>query len=583
MPSSPSRSVAVRRRPFVAVSGVLSLVGGLAAGAGALVATPAAHAHASWAADDVDAVNGALRRAESNLNSVNGSIGRRTTPPRGSAAKLAASRLEQARGDIERAGAILKKLPANGPGVADAVKRHGAAVALHTKLVGILTGGKPTPAKPDAPDAVKLNYQQVDLLKAARFNLNEVDSNSRALTTLMGELVSVDDQLAIDYRRVAAGLATVANGRRKAGFVADALDQLPPNGAGVPAVAAELAAAREAIEGAAAYLTPLSEKLGAIVNPASWPEADADVRRLQALSQMYRDPGAFETNMPLAAEALEQADAAREECIRIARTYQRLLQQQTDLGTRIESVGNNFLQSHAAFLAAAEAQRTILPAKIREHLAEAAGYADEAVAEQKPAWFGGGIPQQMDFADAKIDLLRRIDADAARTMAAERDALQARIKKQANSLRDLIIRENRLPGDRYAGNDRAAVIAVAIDAWMVQQPTFELLAVRMPIDTWTRERKMTWSSGSWVYSDRSRLQLRLLVADPKNPEHMLDRPITVIRDHERGDTMIGTPLWSIKDELPPRSVLRRGLATPGMRTAAKQAYEAAVKVRASRG
>ncbi|MFK7959806.1 MAG: hypothetical protein AB8G96_04705 [Phycisphaerales bacterium] len=534
-------------------------------------------------ANTVAQVNSKLKRAEANLSSVDGSIGRRTSPPKGSAAKLARSRLDQAATDLVAAKAILDGLPAGGAGVSDAATRYNAAVAVHTRLMGILSGGAGTPVKPEDPNAVKLNYQQEDILKSARFNMREVDAGSRALTQLMGELVSIPDQLAIDHRRVAAGLATAENARRKAGFVADALEQLPANGRGVSAVAEQLNAAAEAIDGSSKYLNDLAGKLQAIIDPAAYPEGEADFRRLQNLAGMYRDPGILDSQRERAAEAIEQSEAARAEVIRIAGRYQRVMQQKTDLGVRIENAGNWFLQAHAEFMTAAAEAGKRLPEQIRSHLTEAAGYADTAVAEQKPLWFSGGIPQQLGFAEEKIQLLRRIDPASGDAMAGELAAARTVLKRQADSLSALIIRENKLPRDLYTGDDRDRIIAVAIDAWMVQQPTFELLAVRMPIETWAREQKMTYSSGSWVYSDRSRLQMRLLVADPKQPDQMIDRPITVWMDHERGDSMIGTPLWSIKEPVQPQWRLRRELATPELRATAAKAYEAAVKARAARG
>ena len=107
---------------------------------------------------EVAQANGHLKRAEANLKLVNDAIGHLTQPPKGSAARLAKMRLDQAFGDLKPAGELLSKLK-QGDGLADASKRYNDDIQLYEKLRGILTGGpspepKPKPPEP-APDSSK--------------------------------------------------------------------------------------------------------------------------------------------------------------------------------------------------------------------------------------------------------------------------------------------------------------------------------------------------------------------------------------------------------------------------------------------
>ena len=86
----------------------------------------------------VGQVNAHLKRAEANLQLGEGSIGHLKSPPKGSAAKLAKMRLEQALADLEPAGKLLAQLPA-GAASAEAKKRYETAVKQFNKLRGILT------------------------------------------------------------------------------------------------------------------------------------------------------------------------------------------------------------------------------------------------------------------------------------------------------------------------------------------------------------------------------------------------------------------------------------------------------------
>lgn len=506
-------------------------------------------------AQDVDGVSGLLRRAEANLQSVAANVQGRESPPKGSAGKLLASRLEQALGDLNSAKDMLEKIPGSAEGRAEAVERYTAAANEYNRLATFLTGSAPTEAPAD--EGTRLNYQQEEQLKNANFHIREVEGNAQQLTEATERLRAVEDQLSINHREVIALRGTVENARRKSGFAKDNMATLPEDGKGVADAKQRLVNADAKVTIAADYLNPLHDRLQDLINPANYPEFEADRTRLRELSVMFNDPMLLQTNRPMAAEALAQAEAAKNECIRIAQKYARLMEQRTDQGVAIEGVGNGFLRNHADFVAAAEAERQALPASIREDLAQARQYAADAVAEQKPLWFTGGIPQVMGFAEDKVALLEAIDPAAGASLRSEIDQTKAQLREQADSLRELIIRENRMPEDRFAGDDRDKAIATAKSAWKVQQDEFEVLAVRIPAEAWNRETNWTYSNGTWYFSDRSRLQVRLIVADHENPELAIDRPINVWKDHQKGDTMIGTPLWGFEDELQPSSYLLR--------------------------
>ena len=509
------------------------------------------------ASADVARANSLMSRAETNLGAVASSIGHLKSPPKGAKAKLAASRLQQALDDLNPAKDLLEKVPAGTSGRDEAVARYQAAVAEYNRLRAILVGSDaPAPAA-DSGDTVRLDYRQEELLKNARFHLREVKGNADHLTAQLEELRAVQDQLTINFRTVNALREIVANAQRKSGFAKDALGQLPENGAGVAPVAQELVNADAKVVIAADYLNPLNATLQDLINPANYPEFEADRRRLQELSGMFALTDSFQSNRALAGETFQQAEAAKAECIRVAQKYTRLMQQRTDQGVTIENVGNGFLRRHAEFLAAADAQKQALPGEIRSELATAAGYAADAVAEQKPLWFTGGIPQVMGFAEERVALLEVLDPPSGAALRAEFVAAEATLREQADSLRELIIRENKMPPDNFAGPDRDKAIETAISAWKVQQSEFDVLKIRIPSENWARETKWTYSNRTWYFSDKSRLQVRLLVADHNNPDQVIDRPINVWKDHQKGDSMYGTPLWAFEDELPPSSFMLR--------------------------
>ena len=504
-------------------------------------------------AADLAKIEGLLRRAQANLDSVNASIGHRTTPPRGSAAKLAQSRLNQAKGDLENAGKLVATLPKAGQGVAETTAKYNQAVALYNKLIGILNGGE-APAQPEVKEGeVKLGYPHADNFKNTQFTFrNKVQTPAKQLTELHAKLKPVEDQMLINHRTTAQALAVIQEARRQAGFVKDGLAKIPANGQGVAAAKDNLAKALASIKECEDYFAPLHTKIMAMIDPAKFPDFDADRKRLRGLSSDYAADWVFTSDRARAAELFKQREAAQAELVRIAKTYQRLMQQKTDMGTSIDAVGTGAIRSFNAFDAKIEEQKKTLPPSIREDLAQAQKMGDEAVAKEKPMWFSGGIPQRMGWAEDKLALLKAIDPENGKAVGEAYDATNAKLNQQAQALGELIIRENRVPATRYAGDDADAIIAVAKSAWAVQQPDAKVLKVTLPVEQWNREKKWTYSNGTWYFTDKSRIQVRLIVQDHENPKQAIDRPINIVKDHLKEDKMIGLPFRSFDEKLTPR-------------------------------
>ncbi len=541
------------------------------------------------------AVESGLKRVQTNYQLAADSAG--TGTPTGSKARLSKMRLDSAAVDMPQLKQWLSELPADQPEVkavaeqfalteqniqqlddrisgkstapvapvaAPAAAAQPAAQATSpaapATTVAPVAAAVPTPAQaaPAAADApVKLGYPLADVLKAAQFNLREVQGNAAALTKSMNELKPEADQLSINYRTVLASMTTLENARRKAGFTQDSLNKLPSNGQGVAETAAELSIANAQLDTAEAYFKPLNQQLSALIDPANYPNLQIDLKRLTELSAMYYNPMMLQTDRPQAAAVLAQADAAKAEAIRIAQAYLPLMVQQTEEGKRVEGAGNAFLENLSAFQAAAEQERQSLPAQIRADLAEADKVAQQAVAEQKPLFFTGGVPQYMGFANDKLALYQALDPKQGPAMAKEVKAMEAKLAQSEQSLSQLIIQQNTLPPDRFAGPDRAKAIEVATDAWTYQQKDFKVLASRIPSENWSRETLWQYSNGTWYYVDRSKLQVQLIVADEKNDKQAVILPINIWKDHQKGDSMIGTPLFSGDEKLQPSSFMLR--------------------------
>lgn len=512
-----------------------------------------------------------LKRVETNLELALSTAGPGDGVPTGSKAKLARLRLDEGAAYLPLAKETLAKLPADDAAVKPLQARYDAAAASAQKLRDRLdgknappAGAKPaepakdgTPAAAPAPPAsgggTKLGYQQEEQLKGAQFNLREVEGNAAGLAELMAKLKPVEDRKSIDHREVVRAMTTIENANRKAGFVDDALSPLPADGAGVADTRARLDAARASVAASAAFFTPLHAELMKLIDPATYPAIDADIKRLRELAQMFGDPVLMQSDPVAAAGVLTQKDAALEEAKRVATAYAPLMVQQTELGEEVEGAGNYFLQRYQAYLAAAEAMKETLPAEIRGHLTDAKALADQAVAKQNVMFFAGGIPQQLGFAEDRLVLLRAIDPALAQPVATELETGKQEIDQRAKALETKIIQENTVPENRYRGDDREALTEVAVSGWKVQQPDAEVLAVYFPVEQWKRTTQWEYWNGTWTYVDYSKIQAQLLVKH--DDELAVIRPVNLRKDHQQSDHTIGIPLDSIDDTLIPQRYL----------------------------
>ena len=508
----------------------------------------------------LNAVVSGLNQVKTNLKLAQDSAGPGTEVPQGSKAKLSRMRLDTAAVNMPQLKQWLAELPADAaavkPVAAEFSATEQAIAALDARLSGE-SAALPAATPAATATAVRLSYQQEEVLKGAQYNLNEVEGYAAALTQLVGELKPQTDQMAIDYRQVQTGMNTIDTARLKAGFTRDDLDKLPADGQGVAQTAGGLKAALSEIDTAETYLKPLSVALSKSIDPANYPNLQADLKRLGELSSMYGNPKILQGDWPQAAAVLKEVPAAQAEAARIAQVYQSLIQQQTEAGRRFDGAGKYFQENLQAFQAAAEQEKQALPQQIRADLAEANHIADMAATDQNPLLFTGGVPQAMGNALDKLALYSVLDPAQAPALAKELKSTEASLQQREKSLGALIIQQNPLPPDRYTGADREKVIAAAVDAWKGQQADFTLLASRIPSEAWNRETLWQYSNRAWSYVDRSKLQVQLIIADEDDESLAIIQPVNIWMDHQKGDTLIGTPLHSGDEALQPGSYLLR--------------------------
>lgn len=495
-----------------------------------------------------------LDRAKSNLKLAEESAGPADKQPTQSRARLALTRAGQARAELKTVQEAAAKLPADEPEVEALLEQAGKVEEALDALETRLTGKTDEPMDGDAPAGKKLDYKQEELLKNARFYMAQSEGALAALEKVVAQVKAAKSPDALEYRLLARAMATVEEARERRKQLNEYFEELPTDGARVVAAVKAADETMAKIEAAGKALAPTYERLRKQVEPGSYPSLAEDIDRMDGLARMLGDPSVLRNDPQRAAEIVEQIAAARKEHARVAKAYAPLVQQKTDASKRVAAVTRFFAERDKSFTDAMARRAKELPDEIQADLDTANKMADEAVAEQKPLYFTGGIPQRLGFAESKLPLLAALDARAAEPLARKLAETREALKQKQASLRDLIVAQNELPPDKYAGADKEELANRAIAAWKRLQPDAQVLAVRFPSEKWDRETMWRLQNTTFYKIDRSRLQAQVIV---RHDEKLaVIRPVNLWTDHLEGDALSAIPMHTdAKEELDPQSFL----------------------------
>lgn len=523
---------------------------------------------------ELDRVNATLRSAEADLESARSSAGTPASPAQGSRLRLTQMRLDTAVQKLNQAAEWLGKLPADDAAVAQTRTRYDAAAALYTQLNAIIrpdaapAPDKPDEDKPDEPGAMPepgeaepqpapappaLHYTEKDKLSTARFHLRDAQGFANRAASVVAQID--DPQTTVVHRQVVAALEAQQRAEEK---MQNAMKALAPLPADHPDVAPTIKEYNDMVQTMAATrerLVAAEAELGKLAKLDSYPEYDHDFALLQELARRYANFQDTAQQPELMAQVIREDGQVLAEIQRIAQTYLPLVEQKTPEGERIERMFNHFQAKRGEFAGQLESYVDQLKSGFDEDLAEVERLADEGVEKGRPAYFGpdSGIAQRFGFAQDKLTVLEAFGEDVAAPFAAKLAEAKAEIAERAAAFREQIIQSNTLPADNYKGEDRAAIIACAVDAWSHQQEDAPLITARIPMQAWVRTTKWEWFDGTFYKIDSSRIQVQLVI---KHDDRLaVIRVINVVKDHLAGDTLKGMPLWSFEDEIAPSSLM----------------------------
>jgi hypothetical protein len=278
--------------------------------------------------------------------------------------------------------------------------------------------------------------------------------------------------------------------------------------------------------------------------PADAKQLEQDVDKIKTWAATYGDARLLEEDPAKLAEVVAQAPKVKEEVKAIIARYDA----KSAEGRKIQFPLGYFERQMSAFDGRIETFKRDAPGQITKDLDEVERMSDEAVAQRKPLYFTGGVPQHMRWAAEKLGVLAAIDAEAAKPLQARYETIKPTLPKKQAALRNDIIAANEPPRDNYSGPDKAKLIEVAKAAWKEKHPDHEVVAVRIPGNQWKRDVRWTLQSDlrTWEKTDRSKLQAQLLVKSSSDPKLLEVHVVDLYKDHLAGDT-IRAVRWDAKD------------------------------------
>lgn len=463
-----------------------------------------------------------------------------------SKAKLAMARIQTAKQSAVNVEARLERLPADHEGVkalqASFDETTKSMKALEGRVAG--KGGSKPAATPSGKES-KLDYQQENTLKIAQGNVDQVSAYADRLDKRLAEFKAVKDKTAISNDAVSAVAADIKEARRRVGFAEDQFKKLPADHSSVKPVIAELTAANARIDAAEKSLEPIYKQAMKQADAGSYPDLKTDNERLIELKNSLA-VGNLQFNRAGIAELVKQLPAMKEEVARLDKKYAPLLSQNTGESANLKARQQQFSYSLERFEEAMAKEKQELPKAFDHDLAEVARLTDEAVKENKPLFFTGGIADNLRFAEDKLVLYDALDPAGGKDAAARLAKAREDVKQKQQSLASAIIESNQLPPDRYNGPDKADLIKRATEVLKKARPDAQVLRVCMPSEKWQRDSKWRYENRTWYKIDRSKLQAQVII---KRDDKLAEvHPINLWMDHVNNDEITATPVFDLKEE-----------------------------------
>lgn len=402
-------------------------------------------------------------------------------------------------------------------------------------LAGVLSVTIPASSAFGAPK--KVDYRQAEAIKRADSQCKEVDKSLAEIQKTQETLEKAEDASTIPEKTIKELNDQIKFANNRLDNAERAIKNLNASDPDVKAQADKITAQRAALTNASQVGVNFSKKLGAAVEVGAKPEFKTDIEKVKAMSNAYT-PFNLADNPKQAADLAARVGEDTKTLAGLAQTYKPIVQQRTPEGKEFSYWFNSTTTNIKAFRERSQSYVEKGEATIGETLAKALKMAEQAAADKKPAFFAGGVQQQMDIAKKNLQVYVAIvgekDEKTVRVQAAFNESSK-KIETLRSSLKEEILASTKTPPDVYKGADKATLKSLVEAEWKKLYPKDQLLSVRFITPEWKRSSGATWSSAfkSWEDFDHSDMTVRVVVKNDNKLSTLYWVYLT--KDHKSND------------------------------------------------
>jgi hypothetical protein len=393
------------------------------------------------------------------------------------------------------------------------------------------TPSKEMPSKETQPAAndIKLTYQQRQAVDRQLGNLVELEAGVKEIE---------DQEPKIKYypKPIEAGLGfsgkmeSIINDLKKSGC--------PEGNSKVADIYQRIEKAKKTLGELEVKLKPKFELYDKYTNIANYPNYEKDLAQLKRLFTKYNNSERFYTNIERAKDLITGYIADAEFFNALGKTYAPIINFKTINGLNLQDSMKHAYKQITIFYEAKKAYAEVMPGEIDGHLKGASDMANQAFKDKKPAFFGGGVQQLMDKAQASIELFEVIKGEKEAIVLTYKEKykkLKEEIATMEKSMEEEILASTQMPVEIYAGSDKEDLRSRIKAAWKKEYPNDEILKIVMHNENWSRNNKWTYNSAGseWYQTDMSVITgLVIIKIDNKIA---MQYPAFINKDHLSGD------------------------------------------------
>jgi hypothetical protein len=402
-------------------------------------------------------------------------------------------------------------------------------------LAGLLSVTIPASSAFGAPK--RPDSRQAEAIKVADSQCTEVDKSLVEIQKTRETLEKTEDASTVSAKTITELNDQIKFANNRLSNAERAIKNLSAGDPDVKAQADKIAAQRATLAKASEVAANFSKKLGTAVEVGNKPDFKTDVEKVKAMGKAYA-PFNLSSNPKQAADLAVRVEDDTKTLASLAQTYKPIIQQHTPEGKEFSYALNSATNNIKQFRQRCQTYVDKGEATIGETLAKALKMAEQAAADKKPAFFTGGVRQQMDIAKKNLQVYVAIvgekDEKTLRVQAAF-DESSKKIETLRSSLKEEILASTKTPPDLYKGADKAKLKGLVEAEWKKLYPKDQLLSVRFITPEWKRNSGADWSAAfkRWEDFDHSDMTVRVVV---KNDDKLSTLYwVYLTKDHKSND------------------------------------------------